>query len=176
MLRLFQQLSQSIPLTSKYSFYCSIFKFAELIRGFRWLQILAILVHFCFASRRDDTLQMILELCLRVESRSTVTWPSWNDRIWLGRWAVRNRSNRRIFRQVRSKGEIGRVSGLWYDFCLRLVFSGESLDHYAFRIYGYLSSKLVLVLACVLTWWRDAAVCSTYAAETISLEWCSKLG
>lgn len=39
-------------------------------------KILAIKVRFWFTSRRDDTLQMILELCLRVECQSTATWPA----------------------------------------------------------------------------------------------------
>ena len=31
------------------------------------------------------------------------------------------------------------------------MFSEECLDHYAFRIYSFSPSKLVLVLACVVT-------------------------
>ena len=80
-----------------------------------------------------------------------MTWPSWNDRIWLERRAVRNRSNRRIFEQVRVKREIGHVSGLWYAFCVRLDFFRECLDCYVFWIHSFSPSKLVLALACLVT-------------------------
>jgi len=43
------------------------------------------------------------------------------------------------------------VHVLSYDFYVSLVFSGECLDHYAFRICTFSLRKIVLVSAWVLT-------------------------